>query len=41
MPYYKSGNSMMTAACYESGNDNDKSDNDNKSDKNEDKVDLL
>ena len=33
MLYYKSGESMMTAACYESGND--------KSDNNENKVYLL
>ena len=34
-PHYKSGKSMMTAACYNNGNDNDKSDN------NEDEVCLL
>ena len=38
---YKSGKSIMTAACYESGNDNDKCDNNDKSDNNEDKVYLL
>ena len=35
MLYYKSGESMMTPTCYESDNNNDKSDN------NEDKVYLL
>ena len=35
MPCYKSGKSIMTAVCYKSGNDDDKS-NDN-----EDKVDLV
>ena len=35
MPCYKSGKSIMTTACYKSGNDDDKSDN------NEDKVCLL
>ena len=38
MPRYKSGESMMTVACYESGNDDDKSDNNDKFDNNEDKV---
>ena len=32
MPHYKNGKPIMTAACYKSGNDNDKSDN------NEDKI---
>ena len=35
MPYYESDKSMITIACYKSGNDNDKSDN------NEDKICLL
>ena len=35
MPHYKSGESMMTVACYKNGNDDDASDN------NEDKVGLL
>ena len=29
---------MMTAACYESGNDDNESDNNDKSDNNKDKV---
>ena len=35
MPYYKSGKSMMIAACYKSSNDNNKFDN------NEDKICLF
>ena len=35
MPCYKSGESMMTAACFESGDDDDKFDN------NKDKICLL
>ena len=35
MPCYKNGKSMITAACYKSGND------DNKSDNNKDKICLL
>ena len=41
MPCYKSGELIMMAACYESGNDDDKSENNDKSDNNEDKVYLL
>ena len=41
IPCYKSDKSMMTAACYESGNDNDKSNNNDKSHNNEDKICLL
>ena len=35
MPCYKSGKSIMTAVCYESGNNNDESNN------NKDKICLL
>ena len=41
MPCYKSGKSMIMAAHYKCGNDNDKSDNNNEFDNNEDKVCLL
>ena len=41
MPCYKTSKSMMTAACYKSGNNNDKSYNNDKSDNNEDKICLL
>ena len=41
MPYYKSGNLMIMAACYKNVNDDDKSHNNDQSNNNEDKVFLL
>ena len=41
MPCYKSGESMIMAACYKSGNNDEKFDNNDESDNNEDKVYLL
>ena len=38
MPRYKNSKSMMTAAYYKSGNDDNKYDNNDESDNNEDKV---
>ena len=41
MPSFESGKLMMTATCYKSGNDDDKSDNNDESENNRDKICLL
>ena len=41
MACYKSGESMLTAAQYKSGNNDDQSDNNDKFDNNKDKVGLV